>query len=76
MINVITVQLFSRPNGDVEWQPMSPRPNMAAEMPSREAAEVWLFGRSAEYNAEGKYWCVREKDGHQEQRFVVRPATP
>ncbi len=81
MIHVITEQSWSTPNGNVEGQPLAPRPRMMDTKPSREEAEPCAIALSAKfhhlgYNAEGDYWWGREKDSHEVHRFVVRPATP
>jgi len=81
MIHVITEESWSTPNGNVEGQPLAPRPRMMDTKPSHEEAELYAIGESEKfhhhgYNAEGDYWWGREKEGHEVHRFVVRPATP
>ena len=81
MIYVITEQPWSTPNGNVEGQPLAPRPRMMDAKPSREEAELCAIALSAKfhhhgYNAEDDYCLGGEKDGCEVHRFVVRPATP
>jgi hypothetical protein len=81
MIHVITEQSWSTPNGNVEGQPLTPRPRMMDTKPSREETELCAIALSAKfhhhgYNAEGDYWWGRGKDGLEVRRFLVRPATP
>jgi hypothetical protein len=39
MIHVITVQRWSTPSGNIDAQPLTPKPNMADTAPSRDKAE-------------------------------------
>ena len=53
MIHVITEQSWSTANGNVEGQPLAPRPRMMDTKPSREAAEPCAIALSAKFHHHG-----------------------
>jgi hypothetical protein len=61
MIHVITEQSWSTPKGNIDGQPMAPRPRIVDAKPSREEAELCANAEAKSITTMIDYWWGRAK---------------